>query len=349
MNRFLQVALSLCLLGPVRAEAGLRFWTRSEAALKQVSEKRLDIQIKDATTTFHVRLREVQDGTSVDISDGRRARHIGLAGPLVKPGSRGWYCVREHEGEGTEGDIALSLQEIDPHGPMTIPVGQAEMGEWKLWLLQWDSGGCGIAGMFSSNLILAQHKPTGTWAARVDMGVGFHELPGKSSKDPTFLFVPARRTPNNCWVNIPWAFQVHQGKARVTTGTLTYQWFVGATVADTPRHARHWGHQEVAWHVASVEAHGGVAEAFAASPRLESDFDGVLPAPGRVPFLWRAMVVAAGKDGHYRFIDARKAGDLARTGQWDVVLEKRHGKVLATWVVEHDHDFPHCTPTRLPR
>ncbi len=98
--------------------------------------------------------------------------------------------------------------------------------------------------------------------------------------------------------------------------------------------------------MASVSEEGGVAQAFAASPRPASEYEGIIPASGQTPFQWRPQILLVGKDGQRRMVDRPAAIALAKTGGWDVVLEMENGRPVATWLVEHEKDFPHSTPPR---
>jgi len=89
-----------------------------------------------------------------------------------------------------------------------------------------------------------------------------------------------------------------------------------------------------------------VAQAFAASPRSASEYEGIIPAPGRTLFQWRHQIFIVGKDGQRRTVDRPAAIALAKAGGWDVVLEMQNGRPVATWLVEHEKDFPHSTPPR---
>ncbi len=325
----------------VRGEGGGgRFWKPAEGQLRMLSET---LVVVDFGPGFRLQLEDGDDDVRLALG-GPEGRQVTWSSRVAFPGGMGEFCVREQPGEGRESDPSVWLNSLALTGGGPIPVGRADVGAWRFWNLQWDMHGCGIAGLFRSELLVGQHLPSGTWAARADFGTGFVRFPAGVEPHPAFHFDLAFRTSNNCWVREPWIFKLRKGRAAVVVGSRSYRWFGGTTVADSPRKARHWGHQEVAWHVASATREGGVAEAFGESPRPEGDFEGLRPVSGRMPFRWKSMVVAAGKDGRRRFLDVSQALALVKKGGWDVVLERRGEQTTATWIVEHDRAFPHSTP-----
>lgn len=323
----------VCLALPLWA-GDARFWTRSEGPMQITFGEGFKLSLKDSDREVTLQIK------------GPDGRTEGLRSAVAYPIGMGEFCVREREGEGEDGDPSVWLNALEESGGGIIPVGHARIGAWQFWDLQWDVHGCGIAGLFRSEVIVGRHGPSGTWVTHAGFGTGLAEKPAPNEGEPLFRFTPAKRTANNCWVQEAWRFVVRNGRAEVVVEAPRYFWFGGHTLADTPVEARHWAHQEVAWHLASVSEEGGVAQAFAASPRPASEYEGIIPPPGRTPFQWRPQILVVGKDGQRRIVDRPAAIALASQGGWDVVLERRSGRPMATWLVEHEKDFPHSTPPR---
>lgn len=331
----------VCLALPLWA-GDARFWTRSEGRLRIPPEGPMQITFGEG---FKLSLKDSDREVTLHLK-GPDGRTQSLRSAVAYPIGMGEFCVREREGEGEDGDPSVWLNALEESGGGIIPVGHARIGAWQFWDLQWDVHGCGIAGLFRSEVIVGRHGPSGTWVAHAGFGTGLAEKPAPNEGEPLFRFTPAKRTANNCWVQEAWRFVVRNGRAGVVVEAPRYLWFGGHTLADTPVEARHWAHQEVAWHLASVSEEGGVAQAFAASPRPASEYEGIIPAPGRTPFQWRPQTLIVGKDGQRRTVDRPAAIALAKGGGWDVVLELQNGQPAATWLVEHEKDFPHSTPPR---
>lgn len=345
MASFLRFLLCCCLVLP--ASAATPFWTPIQAQMRQWEDPKAELTWGQGAEAWKVRLeasRERAPRLWITPGEGRTCREIPCRSETGVPFSPRAFCVRDRPGEDGPSGASDLDDALEEGQAVPVPVGTATVGAWKLWLVQWDTMGCGIAGCFSTSLLIARHQPSGAWCAKIAFGQGFEALPDPRSPTPCFTFVGAERTSNNCWIREPWRMEAAGGRARVAVGRASYRWFCSELVADTPRRARHWGHQEVAWHLRTATAEGGEAEAFAPSPRAKESFDGLFPAPGRQAFHWRSLVVAAGTDGRRRFLDARQAYQLARQGGWDVVLEARNGQPTATWLVKHDRDFPHSTP-----
>lgn len=342
-------ALRLCfylLLAATLRSAAPPSWDVVEGKLSLQSQGWMEILVGHSQEPFRVRLRESESRIEARVVFGRKSRSCTSVGPLPTPGGLGRFGLREDPGEGFPQNRSVMLPEETTEAGLPIPVGYASIGDWEVWLIQWDHGGCGLAGLFVTNLVIGRHHPSNTWEVRAGLGPEFRLLEPSEGNQPAFCFEGAERTPNNCWIQEYWRFSLNKGEARAETVRRTYRWFCGATVTDSPRRARHWGHQEVAWHLKEVGRMGGIAEGFADSPRPSSDFDGIFPAKDRIAFTWRSLIVIAAKNGTRRFLNAKGAAALAAKGGWDVVLERRNGQPTATWLVEHEKDFPHSTPPK---
>lgn len=231
-------------------------------------------------------------------------------------------------------------------GNFSMPVGRCRTRSWDFWLIQWHMGGCGLAWELNPSILLGIHRESGRWAIAASYGQGFLDTRIGEEDCAQFDFLSAKRTSNNSWEIESWQFDFDGEKVDFSKGRSRFRWFGSELIADSPREARHWAHQEVAWHVSSSGLDGGIAEAFAPSPRSADRFEGILPQNRKLPFKWRSLIVACGKGGQRRFLDAKQAHQLASQGGWDVVLERRNGRPTATWLVEHEKDFPHSTPPR---
>ncbi len=234
-------------------------------------------------------------------------------------------------------------------GNLRCPMLAGELGPWKYWLIEWETGANGLGGSMGGTLLVALHRPSGAFRVKLGWGMGLMTAPTTEGSELRFLFNTSRREKRNCWVLEPWNFEAGVDEIKLSKGHDLYRWFSSDLVADNAQDARHWAHQEVAWHISSADEHGGVAEAFEGHARWDreaGEIEQIRPLqPGTLPFRWRSTVVVRAKQGRLRWVSAREALDLARNGGWDVVLERqgKGGEAVATWLVAHDRDLPHST------
>jgi len=267
--------------------------------------------------------------------------------------------------EDVNGEFIGSVKWESPH--MSSPglqdvhyAEQAVLGPWEVRRVIWRVGGCsGDPPMLF--LLVVRHRESGRWVVRQDE---FQYPPAPDGGEPLRATLQADGSlgisfwnyeGRNSAIFSGWTFSSDSGgevhckpvKPRyclfTRTGTV-------ATLADTPREAIHFGYQEVAWHLASWNARGGVARAFAPSPRrflTEDDQTGapLLPKDGRQSFLWAAEIYVVPWKGKPVRMSLSEALARLRNGRWDVVLFPLQGKTpLAQRLVEHQRDFLHSTP-----
>jgi len=238
---------------------------------------------------------------------------------------------------------------------------KTDLGPWRVQRVIWRVGGCsGNPPMLF--LMVVQHQPTGLWSFQL---AEFSHPPVADRGDAMRLHLSAEDVLEVSWWNAAtrntavmegWRFALEKGSLVLRDLPRSYRLDTrnGAVTAkaDSPAEALHLGYQEVAWALDSSDQRGGVARAYAESPRrFETDGDRykapLLPSPGTMTFRWAAELYVVPWQARPLRLPLAKALPLLKTGRWDVVLFRNaKGTVLAMRLVEHHQDFPHSTAIR---
>jgi hypothetical protein len=259
------------------------------------------------------------------------------------------------------GDVDWQKPEFSGPGLRDLHYGErTELGTWVLWRVIWRVGG--LSGDPPMHfLMVVQDKGTGRWLVQM---AHFQYPPSPDGSNAMNAVVDDDQSLTVSWWNYHgrntavvdgWRFKTtSQGDIRREALKPKYSLYTRtgrvASFADTPEVARHLGYQEVAWALRSWDSNGGIAEAFAPSPRRflsEEDRHGapILPTIGQHHFQWAAELYILPWARKPKRLPLAQALQLLKQGRWDVVIFPRWGQgLLAMRLVEHHRDFPHSTP-----
>jgi hypothetical protein len=209
-------------------------------------------------------------------------------------------------------------------------------------------------------VLVVQHRESGQWIAQCSV---FNYPPVADRGDAMRAHLDPQGSLLAEWWGMAsqnvdellgWRFTFQDGRIQRDWLPVRYALYTRtgavATLADTPAEALHFGYQEVAWALDSFDRRGGVAQAFAESPRryvIEEDRHGapMLPRPGPQPFQWAAEIYLVPWKGKHERVPRSEALARLKVGHWDVVLfQNGQGPAQARRLVEHRRDFPHSTP-----
>jgi len=262
------------------------------------------------------------------------------------------------------GSVAWREPHFTGEGSKAIYFGEgAEIGPWRLMRILWHVGGWSGPPPMPFVLVI-QHRESGRWIAQ---GSAFNYPPVADRGDAMRVHLDAQGALAVEWWNMEernvealraWRFTSREGRIERDWLPVRYALYTrtgaAATLADSPGEALHFGYQEVAWALDSWNRLGGLARAFADSPRrfvIKEDLEGapMLPRLGSQSFQWAAEIYLVPWNGKPERLSLPKALARLKVGRWDVVLFRNgQGPAQARRLVEHRRDFPHSTPPVTP-
>jgi hypothetical protein len=247
---------------------------------------------------------------------------------------------------------------------------------WRIFVIPLWSGGCGIAAEQALYIVISENKQTKHWQAKEQWGFSISGPLSADSEKIVLWFREQSPMPLKCFSEKQWIFNKDDEHVKFCHGKQRYQWWtlIGfcTSFGETPEEARHIGRQEMAWHLKNWDEKGGLAVAFADTPRdipkkagtsfgqmgsdgkmkwdllIEHDpLDGTLPPKKDVNVLFRwpikIFVIPFGKRGDW--LNKLDALSNIKTGKWDVMLScGKSGKPWGLHLVEHYKDMLHSTP-----
>lgn len=212
-------------------------------------------------------------------------------------------------------------------------------------------------------LIVAEHLPSKRWIAQLMVG---WNMPQPDRGSPIRISFPdsnqvriewwdraGRRLSQLRSKSILWDGKQLSSISHPNRYSLYTRTGAVSTLGDTAQEAIHAGFQEVSWFIEAQAGTGGLARAFANSPRTLVDFDDRIGAPllptrgAQVHFVWSKDVYLVPWGQSARRVTYPEASKLAKSGGWEVVLFPRKGApALATRLIQRHIDFDHSRPPK---